>query len=699
MGLREIQEGSYQVGESAKADLSSGLREGSWDYASLGAARAVDWSAELSAEPTREEVRASMPAGALPQQPFQPASDGGADAPAVETFNGEPVPERPFDLGVGAQNPAYAGNAAVAIEQPAAYAAATEPAETASAAYEAAGAASAVREVSTAAAAVHAVDAAKTARAEYKSAADVGAAAAVDVASAADGGAAAVTSTGAVKASDALAKPVGQVSAAESALESGARAAKLSKLKSGALKGAGAAAELASGQDIGEGMANVAEGEAKGFAERKAAGWAAKRMNVARTARAARKAAKAAGNAGAAKAGAEAVGSKAAGAAAKAGAAAAAAEPAAQAGLARRAGAKLLAKAQSLFKPLPPISYLAEKTGAVLCGTLPFAVPAIIVAGILSLVMLVCALVVSLGGGDESQNVAGLTDNEAAVATFLRERDVDDTHIAAILANMWAESGVDPSANQVFDWGTCDRLDTSNNRGHGLCQWGNPGRFDALLSYTYAVKGNDEWEDASVQLNYLWYEMTGEDLDGKVASSGAGVQNGFFNWNRFLDLDLEDAVEYYLGKFERGPMASLDKRVEKAKAYYAALAGGSGNSDITSAALTKIGCPYVWGAAGPDEFDCSGLVCWAYAQAGFDLPSMGMRTTYGMYANCTIISKEEAQPGDIILMNFSSPGVPEHVGLYLGGGQMIHAPTFGESVRIENAGWSYSDAVYARLNL
>jgi cell wall-associated NlpC family hydrolase len=101
-----------------------------------------------------------------------------------------------------------------------------------------------------------------------------------------------------------------------------------------------------------------------------------------------------------------------------------------------------------------------------------------------------------------------------------------------------------------------------------------------------------------------------------------------------------------------------------------------------SAAMAEIGKPYVWAAAGPDSFDCSGLVMFAYAQVGVSLP----HSSYAQWNVGVPISKDQLQPGDLVF--FDGLG---HVGLYVGGGQFIHAPHTGTTVQIS----SLDDAYYA----
>ncbi|MFQ6326239.1 C40 family peptidase [Nocardia sp. CWNU-33] len=91
------------------------------------------------------------------------------------------------------------------------------------------------------------------------------------------------------------------------------------------------------------------------------------------------------------------------------------------------------------------------------------------------------------------------------------------------------------------------------------------------------------------------------------------------------------------------------------------------------AAMTKLGAPYVYGAAGPNAFDCSGLVKWAYQQAGVELP----RTSGAQLAAGAAISTDDLQPGDLV--SFYGGG---HSGLYAGDGNVIHASTSGTPVML-----------------
>jgi len=93
------------------------------------------------------------------------------------------------------------------------------------------------------------------------------------------------------------------------------------------------------------------------------------------------------------------------------------------------------------------------------------------------------------------------------------------------------------------------------------------------------------------------------------------------------------------------------------------------------AAITREGDPYVWGAAGPNEFDCSGLVVWAYAQEGIALPHF----TGDLWNSGVHVTRADLEPGDLVFFYADI----SHVGIYIGDGMMIDAPDFGQTVQVQ----------------
>jgi peptidoglycan DL-endopeptidase CwlO len=113
---------------------------------------------------------------------------------------------------------------------------------------------------------------------------------------------------------------------------------------------------------------------------------------------------------------------------------------------------------------------------------------------------------------------------------------------------------------------------------------------------------------------------------------------------------------------------------------------GSRASQVVAIALQYLGVPYVWGGMSPSGFDCSGLTAYAYAQIGISLPHhAASQWNYGVP-----VSRGSEQPGDLVF--FSGLG---HMGMYIGGGQFVHAPHTGDVVKISSLaerGYGYMGA-------
>lgn len=97
-----------------------------------------------------------------------------------------------------------------------------------------------------------------------------------------------------------------------------------------------------------------------------------------------------------------------------------------------------------------------------------------------------------------------------------------------------------------------------------------------------------------------------------------------------------------------------------------------------AAARSALGKPYVWGASGPSGFDCSGLMQWSYAHAGIHLPRTSQEQRYAGHQ----VPLSQAQPGDLVVYRSDA----SHVAMYVGNGQVIHAPYPGAPVRYDPVG-------------
>ncbi|MCU1589435.1 MAG: hypothetical protein JWP11_691 [Frankiales bacterium] len=125
--------------------------------------------------------------------------------------------------------------------------------------------------------------------------------------------------------------------------------------------------------------------------------------------------------------------------------------------------------------------------------------------------------------------------------------------------------------------------------------------------------------------------------------------------------------------------AALRARASRARLVtfsYNGPASGRAGAAVAEA-YNKLGSPYEWAAAGPSRFDCSGLTMWVWARGGVSLP----HSAAAQYDSIQHVAQSDVQPGDLVF--FGSP--IHHVGIYIGGGQMISAPHTGDVVKIQDA--------------
>jgi cell wall-associated NlpC family hydrolase len=149
------------------------------------------------------------------------------------------------------------------------------------------------------------------------------------------------------------------------------------------------------------------------------------------------------------------------------------------------------------------------------------------------------------------------------------------------------------------------------------------------------------------------------------------LRRALFAYNRadwYVDLVLATAARYR----EPNPAPAVAEVVEET-------ASGRGQR-VLALARAQIGKPYVWGGASPQtSFDCYGLVQWVYGQAGVRVP----RTAQQQFNATARIGRDELQPGDLVFFARTYPSREPitHVGIYVGSGRMINAPTAGDVVR------------------
>jgi len=159
----------------------------------------------------------------------------------------------------------------------------------------------------------------------------------------------------------------------------------------------------------------------------------------------------------------------------------------------------------------------------------------------------------------------------------------------------------------------------------------------------------------------------------KVAAQQADLQKQVAEYKAVYDRLTADE--------KRAAMAAVPQRASRADREPAApsapvVASSDAAQIAIDTAMAQRGKPYVWAASGPGSFDCSGLTAYAYGKAGIALPhSSALQATMGK-----AVSRADLQPGDLVF--FYSP--VSHVGIYIGNGQMVHAPTSGDVVKVAN---------------
>jgi peptidoglycan DL-endopeptidase CwlO len=209
----------------------------------------------------------------------------------------------------------------------------------------------------------------------------------------------------------------------------------------------------------------------------------------------------------------------------------------------------------------------------------------------------------------------------------------------------------------------------------------------------------DQFLDQMSALNVIATDNTAklDQLAGVTAKAASARQTAAEAQQRAdkAAVDAETAVNTLKAK-----KADLDNQIEQVEDAYGDLSQdekdelgtvqdngvylgppGAAN-DAMQAALGRRGSEYEWGATGPNEFDCSGLTSWAYKQAGITIP----RTSRQQWTVGKPVSKDALQPGDLLFYDDGSgnPATIHHVGMYVGDGRMVDAPTEGKLVDVRS---------------
>ena len=158
-----------------------------------------------------------------------------------------------------------------------------------------------------------------------------------------------------------------------------------------------------------------------------------------------------------------------------------------------------------------------------------------------------------------------------------------------------------------------------------------------------------------------------------------GVDSGWYK------VDYNGTVGYVSSDYMVTTKETTSRGAETA-AVSASTIGGQ----VVAYAKQFLGTPYVYGGNGPNSFDCSGFTKYVYSHFGVTLN----RTATDQLANGTAVSKSQLQPGDLVFFKANTTKPVSHVGIYIGGGQFIHASTNTYTVKIDNLNTGYYNGVY-----
>lgn len=300
----------------------------------------------------------------------------------------------------------------------------------------------------------------------------------------------------------------------------------------------------------------------------------------------------------------------------------------------------------------------------------------------------VLILLLALSGGSADQEVQGMNEVESQVASFFREKGLDDLQIAAIMGNMYAESGMNPGSEE--GGGT-------NANGIGLCQWTN-GRHTNLVNYAKSV--GKSWTEVQVQLDFFWdhdswgywaraYTIRSEhgpdgsenrSLDPVGGTLVSGSKRAFL-----ASTDLKDAVRQFCYGWEGAGIPRLKVRYEAADRYYELLTnpsdgdgdhgGGTGAPQIAGASArqqTVVNMAYA--TPSPGQGWCAAWVTNVFRAAGVGY--FGGNACDMCRSWCHSSNRNDLKVG-MIIADVSHPGTGSagltygHVGIYIGNNKVM----------------------------
>lgn len=322
---------------------------------------------------------------------------------------------------------------------------------------------------------------------------------------------------------------------------------------------------------------------------------------------------------------------------------------------------------------------------------------------ILTFTLAVTAL--AAAGSSGGSGTGSLEGTEAEIAQALKGYGFSNVCTAAIIGNMYGESGETYNTRANDSTGAGDSIgvlqftdsddDNEKTLFIGWCSKTGKDKYslDAQLEWAFSNeegtskgywKSKNRWGTGLQKSGYYIGDCgVPESYRGKTTSAKQFEECSDVAFATYAWMACYERCRDYDCHYASGDPGS-PIRLNKAREILNALSNattylGSGTAaQAASYALSKKGCPYVWGAIGPNTFDCSGLVYWAYNQAGVKISRL---TAQGQYSSQTThISKSQLQVGDLVFFGSSTSSI-HHVGIYIGSNEFVHAPQSGDVVK------------------
>ena len=277
--------------------------------------------------------------------------------------------------------------------------------------------------------------------------------------------------------------------------------------------------------------------------------------------------------------------------------------------------------------------------------------------------------------------LAGLNEQVAAAQAKVAESEAMLQQHRSDLRTYAVDAYVKGSDNpQAEDFGSMNASDVGQAQGYLSAAAGNR---QQLIDSLRAVEQDVQAQIAQLNVAQGEAQAKANDLNSKKAAAANAVAQQQSLKNQ-VDAELNQLVAAEQARRDAAAAAQASQRRAasttrtQVSAPAGPVAGSGGAGTAVSVALAQQGKPYQWGGSGPNSFDCSGLMMYAWGAAGVRLP----HHAGAQYSATRHVSLDQIQPGDIIYYNGFG-----HNGMYIGGGQIVHAPRSGKFVEVVDLYW------------